>query len=407
MSYFSTTLRGMTWTTALRGVYRGLNLLRTAILARILLPVQFGAFGIATLALGLLEIITETGINTFLIQEKEDWKSYVNTAWAISIFRGVLISLLIFTFAPLISGFFKSPASLPLLYLTAVIPLIRGLINPSCIMFQKELQFNKEFYYRSAVNLVESLAVIIGALITRSAQSFVVGMIIAAVFEVIISFIFTRPHPVWEFNIAKFRRIISQGKWITGVVITDYIYTQGDNITVGRLLGEASLGIYQSAYKLSTLPITEISDIFYRVTFPTFVKISQDSLRLKRVVTKTFAVMTLLVITMALLVFSFARPLVLFILGPNWTEAIPVVKVLAFMGAFRSISYGFNALFVSQGLQKYVTYLIFTSMMGLVVTIIPAVMNFGILGAGYSAIFASIIAIPVAFGLAVKVLRKM
>ena len=88
MGYLKDTIKGLSWMTALRAVTRGLAVVKIAILARILLPSQFGNYGIALLVLGFLEVLTETGINVFLIQEKDDPQKYLNSAWVVSIARG-------------------------------------------------------------------------------------------------------------------------------------------------------------------------------------------------------------------------------------------------------------------------------------------------------------------------------
>jgi lipopolysaccharide exporter len=396
MSYFKTALTGLSWTAALRGSIRVLAIGKTAVLARLLLPEQFGAFGIAAMALALLEIVTETGINVFLLQEKGDFKEYIDTAWVVSIIRGILISILIIVAAPYISTFFGSPQSLNLLYLAGVIPAIRGFINPANIIFQKDLRFDREFGYRFGILIVEILATILIAWQTRSAISFVWGLIFSAVTEVILSFVLISPKPKIKFEKEKLKHVLDRGKWVTGFGIFDYIFTQGDNIAVGRLLGEAPLGIYRTSYSLSTMPVTEISEIFYKVMFPVLVKVSHDPQRLKKMVAKSVAVVILLMLFVGICVFIFADPLVRVLLGYRWIEAIPVIRVLAITGLFRGLSFSFNSIFVALEKQKYVTMIIFTSMLGLVITIVPMIHQFGIIGAAYASALGSIIAIPVA-----------
>src|SRR5512146_132535 len=107
MGYFKDTLRGISWMTALRGLMRGLAVIKIAILARILSPSQFGNYGIALLVLGFLEVLTETGINIFLIQKKDDTQKYLDSAWVVSIIRGILISGLILLASPYVASFFN------------------------------------------------------------------------------------------------------------------------------------------------------------------------------------------------------------------------------------------------------------------------------------------------------------
>src|SRR3990170_4262875 len=100
LTYREMAFKGVSWMAALRGVNRGLGILRIGILARLLTPEQFGVFGIGLLVLGFLEITTETGINVFLIQERQQLDKYLNSAWVVSIIRGVLISILLIITAP-------------------------------------------------------------------------------------------------------------------------------------------------------------------------------------------------------------------------------------------------------------------------------------------------------------------
>ena len=79
----------------LRGSVRFDGFIKLAILARILTPSEFGIFGIAALMLAFLEVMTETGINVFLVQEEGKLEEYISTSWLVSIIRGFLISILL------------------------------------------------------------------------------------------------------------------------------------------------------------------------------------------------------------------------------------------------------------------------------------------------------------------------
>ena len=148
MGYFKETIKGLSWIGTLRGLSRVLTFLKTIIIARILVPFQFGVFGIVSLILTFLEILTETGVNVILIQEETLSQSYINSAWVVSILRGILISLLMIFPRETVASFFHTPEVANLLLLASIIPILRGLINPTIIKFQKELRFDKEFRYR-------------------------------------------------------------------------------------------------------------------------------------------------------------------------------------------------------------------------------------------------------------------
>lgn len=407
MSYLKTTIGGLSWTAGLRGALRVITILRMAILARILTKAALGVFGIVTIVLALLEIATETGINVFLLQEKGRIDKYINTAWVLSIIRGIVISLLIVISAPWVSNFFHSPKSQSMLYLLAVTPLIRGFINPAIITFLKELQFDREFVIRIVIFAVEAAVSIWVSWWTKSSIGLVWGLIAAAILEVTLSWGFVSSRPQWIVDKSHVKLILNRGKWVTGFGLLDYLFTQSDNIVVGKLLGEASLGVYQYAYKVSTTPVSEIVDVFYRVTFPIFSKMSAGGRNLKGAVVKTIVTVNILTILLGLLIWLFAQPIILILFGPSWLEAVPVLKVLAFLGIARGVAYSFNAVFMAQHLQKYVTLIILTSTVGLLATIVPAVKMWGIMGAGISAVLGATLALPVAIYLAHKVFKEL
>lgn len=407
MSYLKDTIKGLTWMTAFRVAYRLLGIARISIIAHILSPYSLGIFGIATMSLGFLEIITETGINIFLIQEKEDIDNYINSAWVVSIFRGILITLVIIATAVPVSNFFKSPESVGLLYLVAAVPFIRGFINPSIVKFQKDLNFNKEFFYRVSIYFVESVSSVIFALVMKNPLGLVLGLLAGAIYELIYTFIVVRPLPKFIVDLERVKKVIIRGIWVTLFGIFDYIYTNSDNIIVGRILGVSPLGIYQNAYKISTTPLTEVGDVFYRVTFPVFAKISDDAERLKKAFMKTITANALIMTLSGIIVYIFASPIVKILFGQGWDAAIPVVRLLSVLGVVRGIASSTNSLLVAKTKQKYSAVVTFVSSVGLLVTIVPLIHKYGIIGAGVAAIIGTVISLPFTIYFVNKTLKEI
>ena len=390
----------------LRASTRVIAFVKIALLARILSPSEFGLFAIASLVLAFLEIVTETGINVFLIQEKERIENYLNTAWIVSIFRGILITLLLLISAPFISSFFKSEDSLNLLLLISLVPFIRGFINPALVKLQKELLFGKEFLFRFAIFSFDALVAITLSLTTGSAISLVWGLIAGVFLELILSYLLIKPYPKFVFEAVKAKRVISRGKWVTLAGIFDYLFREGDDIVVGRFLSVSSLGIYQMGYKISTLPITEVADVVIKVTFPVFVKISQERERLKRAFLKSLAAVSLIVIPFGIILFIFTQEIVLILLGEKWTEVEPILKVLAAFGVVRAITSTTYPLFLAVKKQQYVAILTLVGILGMTVSIIPLVRSYGVIGAGISALIGAIIVVPFAVFFTIKLFTK-
>lgn len=374
---------------------RILTLIETAITGRILSPSAFGVYGIGLLVLSLIEIITETGINIFLIQEKDSIDTYVDTAWFVSIIRGIIICLVIVLLSPLIVYFFHAPSACPMLFLVAFVPLIRGFINPSEVKFQKDLTFHKEFYFRSTLFFVETGVTLLLIVLTRSVYSLVIGIICSALAEVIISFRI-KPIPQFEFHKERFRKVVHFGKWITLSTILNYFYQNGDNMAVGRMLGTGPLGYYDMAYRISLVPLTDLSDVIKQVSFPLYVKVVDDKKRLQRAFLRSFLGMLGLVIPVCLILYFFPTLIVHIILGDKWLPIVPVLKVLAIFGVVRAISTFSTGLFLAVKRQQVGAYIACVGLVGLLITIVPFVLKWGMVGAAWSALFGTTLTIPVA-----------
>jgi O-antigen/teichoic acid export membrane protein len=394
MGYTKEAIKGVSWVSAFRYATRGVAFIRTIILARILTPRQFGVFGIVSFALSFLEIITETGINVFLIQKKENYKHYLDTAWVVSILRGVSIAVVLFLLASPLSAFFNSPESLRLLQLVALVPLIRGFVNPAIVSLQKDLQFQKEFWFRSLIFLFDTAIAIVVTSITKSPIGFVVGLISGALLELVLSYIFIKPWPKFRPRVVYFIEVVSVGKWLTGAGIFQFLFREGDDAIVGKVLGEYSLGLYQVAYKISTLPISEVTDVFNRVALPIYVKISTNKKRLMRAFLVNTTIVTTLAFVLGVFIFVFAEDLVLFALGPSWVEAIPLMRVLAVFGIIQAIVASVHSLLLALNKQKYVTLITGVAIIGLIASIFPLIYQFGLKGAIFAPLIGSLLSFP-------------
>ena len=406
MGYTKDAFSGTSWMSSYKVFYRVISFLRIAILARLLVPTQFGLFGIATLVLNFLEILTETGVNIILVQVREQIEEFIDSAWVVSIIRGVLLFFIVLLSAPFIASFFNTPKALEIIMLISLVPLIRGFINPSEVKFQKDLKFKYEFLFRSSIFLVDSMVAIFFVVLTHSVYGLVLGLIAGAVFELITSFVFIKPTPRLRFNKYYIRDILHKGKWVTSYGVLGYFGDQGDNIVVGKLLGASSLGIYQMIYKISILPLSEIADGVNKVVFPIYVKIANDKERLKRAFLKTSFIVSMLATSLGIIIFLFPREIILIVLGDKWLSGAEALRILSVYGVLHAIGGSITPLFLALKKQNYVTVMSFFRFVILAVTIFPLVLKFGIIGAAYSVLLSVFGEMPVVAYFIYRIFKK-
>ena len=394
MGFLKSTIKGFSLISFFRILTRLITFTKTVIIARILFPYEFGVFGIVSLTLTFLEILTETGVNVVLIQEEKISKTYTSSAWIVSIIRGFIIAFLMIFSRYLVASFFHSPEVANLLLWASLIPILRGFINPSVIQFQKNLLFEKEFKIKFLSFFAEAFFSIILVVILKSVLALILGVILGVIVEIFLSFKMATPRPCFSFSKDYLKKIISRGKWVTLAGIFNYFFSQGDSIAVGRILQTQDLGIYQMAYKIAILPITEITDVVSKVTFPVYLKISNDTARLKRAFLKTVVSTFFLTLLPAVILFLFSKQIIYFVLGEKWLDCWPILKILSCFPPIKAITSSSLTLFYSVKKQEYVSLISFLSFLFLIIFVLPLILKYGLTGAALSVVFSSILLIP-------------
>jgi lipopolysaccharide exporter len=392
MGYRKDVIKGVSWIGSLRFFTKAIGLIETLILARILAPSQFGAYGVALLALGVLEVLTETGVNVFLVQER-DIEKYLDSAWCVSIARGVIISLLLVFLAPFIAAFFHSPESLQLLYLMSFVPILRGLINPSVVKFQKELLFGKDFSYRVSILAIDTVVSILVTYITHSPIGIIIGLLTGVIFEVLLSFFIIGPRPHFTIHRSYLSLLFHRGKWVTAAGFADYLFENVDNLAVGRMLGTGALGVYQMAYALAVIPLSELGKVFVHVTIPIMVKIVGDPVRVRRAFLQMVSVVGVMALPLVI-AFIFYPEIAVFLLGEKWREIASVLPILVIVGYSRALLGTSSALFISMKRQDYTAFRTVITIGGMLAVLVPFITQFGIRGAAISALIGSFVSLP-------------
>ena len=395
MSYRLHAIKGFSWHSLVKIITAGLSLLKIIILARLLQPADFGLFSLTTIALGISEAATQTGINTTMIQSKHSVSYFLSTAWVIAILRGFAIAVLMALVGMGMNRFYQEEQLLFLVGLASLIPIIKGLINPSIVSLYKSLNFFGDSVYRVALVLSDSLFAIGLALLTRSVYALIWAMIITSVLEVIGSFLFFSERPQFSFVKSRARTILHNAKWLNGLAFLSYAHDNLDNFLIGKLTGVTNLGFYHNAYGLSHRPDEIFAKASTHSSLPILVRLNYDAVRFRSAVIKTLASSMTIITLVCLPIIIFPELITTLILGQNWLEVVPLLRPLVLAGllhSFAGVSYN---VFIStkQYLFMYLHLLLATTLM--VVLIFVLGNSYGLLGAVWAVLFSRVIALPI------------
>jgi O-antigen/teichoic acid export membrane protein len=390
------TVRGGLWVFSLRGVNKGLGIIRTIILARFLAPEDFGLFGIALLALSTLEVFSQTGFQEALIQKKGSVASYLDTAWTISVIRGLLLFIILFLAAPVIAEFFSASEAVLIIRIIALSTLLTGFRNIGILFLTKELDFKKKSFYEFSAAFVDLMVSIILVIMLRNVWALVWGGLAGNLVRLIMSFIIHPSRPRFKFEKEKAAELIRYGRWLFGSGILIFLVTQGDDIFVGKILGVTALGFYQMAYLLSNLPATEITHVISQVTFPAYAKLQDNLPRLKTAYTEVVQVTLLVSFPIAGAIFTLGPDFTQIFLGNHWLPMVPALQVLVIAGLIRSTGSLTGPLFQALGRPDQGTKLQIAKLILLLIVIYPLTIRWGILGTALAVVINGILVNPFA-----------
>jgi O-antigen/teichoic acid export membrane protein len=366
-----------------------LRLIRTSILARLLLPVDFGLFAIAQLVIRGVGIFSDFGFRQALIQKNVILENtYLDSTWVTEIIRGIIVGGIIFLFAPAIAGFFENPDLIKILRLISLAPILSGFVNIGVMYFEKDLAFSKYFIFEQITTISNFGFSIIFALIFKNVLALVLGYIISLLTMVIFSYLLNSYSPTFKIHIAALREMFHFGKYIFIIGIMTYVMTQIDNLMVGRLVGIDDLGIYYMAWTIALLPDDGITALLSKVTFPAYSKIQRDLEKLKIAFLRGTKLTCFLVVPLVFIIFVLIPDIVKYVLGIKWIAAVPIVRILCFMALFNSYNHIISPLFMGIGKPwinsraKIIEFFIF------ILLIYPLVVKYGLIGAAMSGTFA-------------------
>ena len=390
-------VRGGVWVFGLRITNRVFGLIRTIILARLLAPKDFGLFGIALLIMEILGTFSQFGISTALVQKKENIESYLDTAWTIQLIRALVVACVLFGIAPYAASFFNAPAAIPIIYTLAISTWLGGIANIGIIYFRKEFEFHKQFILIFIPTLFDITVSITAAALLRNAWALVFGWIVRTIIWVILSYLMHPYRPHFRLEKEKAVSLFNFGKWILGSSILVFFITHGDDIFVGKLLGAVMLGFYQMAYRISSLPATEITHVVYQVTFPAYSKLQDRQHQLQSGYLKTLQLISFISIPIAGGIFFLAPDFVQVFLGEKWIPIIPALQVLALWGGVYSIFETTPSLFNSIGSPEINTHFNLARVIILGIFIYPLTMKWNIAGTSLAVLISILLVIPFIF----------
>jgi O-antigen/teichoic acid export membrane protein len=399
---FSRVMSAGFWSAALRIALRMSVLVRTVILARLLVPDDFGLMAIATISILFVERLAEGGIDAAIIQRRGDVRLYLDAAWTLQIARSLATAAIIFLSAPYIAVFFDAPEVQPIIRVLIVSLILKGFTNVAVVLFQKDLRFDRHFALEMSGQGVDVVVSIAFAFALQSVWALVFGAIAGSASRLVASYVLDSYRPRIKWNWIQIRSLFTFGKWILAGHFLHFVSSNVSDIVVGRLLGVTSLGLYRMASNFGGVMTTEITGVAHQVAFPTYSKLQGSADRLRQAYMGSLHLISFIGFPAGIGIVVVAPDLVHGLLGAQWVPIIVPLQILAVGGIFLGLGGTVGPLLQSQGRPDVPPRFDVARLAMLIVLLYPAIGAWGLNGAAIAVAGAAVISSTAALLVALR-----
>lgn len=387
--------KGAGWMVAMRFAIRSIGLVSTVILARLLVPGDFGLVALATMIYGGIEIMGSLGFDVVLIQNQKAGRDYYDSAWTLSIIRGLAVGAILVSIAGPAAAFFGDGRLTDIIYLLSAVAVVAGLENIGTVDFRKDMTFGKDFQFLVSNKLIAFVVTVALAVLLRTYWALVCGIVAGGVAKTVLSYVLHPYRP--RLSLSRWREIMGVSKWLLLTNILHFFNQRADSFIVGKIAGATGLGLYSVAYEIATLATSELVMPIRRALFPGYAKLAHDMATLRRSFLDGLAMILMLGAPAAVGVGLIADPLVRLFLGEKWLDAIPLLQVLAIFGVFQISRANGESVFLAMGHPRLVMVVNAVSLLTGIPLYIWATLTWGLIGTVWALAATSLVTVIVLF----------
>lgn len=329
-------VRSGTWYLMNIAGQKAINIVSFFVLARLLVPRDYGVIGVAMLVAGLADTITDFSFGDALTREKGDIEPYLDPYWTYELLRRLLLAVLIFFGAGAIGAFFHFQApEIAMLRWSGVLTVLLSLGNVRQLYFFKELQFEKVFLRDVLTQAAFAAGAICFALFVQaSAWALFVGYFVSYLVSLVMTYVLYPSRPVLSFRFGRLKKLVHYSKWVYGQSLLDAFMAQADRLIVGRLIDPASLGLYSKGKDLASTTTSIMASIISKVGFSAFSKVQDQMDKVRAGFLKSIDVLLIGGLPFTILLMLEGGSIVMILLGQTWIGLVVPLKIFAFGNLF-------------------------------------------------------------------------
>lgn len=343
------TAKGLFWSALNNGTMQLLNLVIGIVLARLLLPSDYGLIGMLTIFTAVAGTLQESGFTTALANLKQPADNDYNAVFWFSTLMGISLYAILSLCAPLIASFFHQPELINLsrfIFLTLIFSAIGT--APNAYLF-KNLRVKETTVLRVSSLAISGIVGIVLALNGMTYWSLAWQQFTYITLTSLTRFFIIPWRPSFHIDFSPIKRMFG---FSSKILVTNIISQISNNILTvifGRLFPAKTVGNFTQAYKWNNMASTMISGTLAQVAQPVFVATNNESGRQLAVLRKLVRFTAFLSIPCMFGLAIISKEFIVELITDKWIDSVPILQILCVSGAFLPLYNPLQNIIISHG----------------------------------------------------------
>lgn len=320
-------LKSAFWSFLEQGGSKAVGIVVQVVLARLLLPSDFGVMAIVLVVVGIAGDLAQGGLGAALIEKQDVAESDCDTALWLSMALSALLYIAVFAIAAPISSFYGMEDLTWYIRAVAILLPINAFGSIQRSLLQKSMDF-KSVFKANISAAISSGAVGVGlALAGAGIWALVAQMVVQSAVACAVMFAYVPWRPRARFDGGAAKGLYSYGWKVCATSLLGGIANNVSELIVGRACSPSDLGFYSQGRKWPTSVMSVVTNSLQNVFFPAFAEMRHDAEKLRAAISRTLAAGSYVLVGFSFMSAAIAEPFVGLLFGERWLGCVFVFQM--------------------------------------------------------------------------------
>lgn len=328
-------ISGLFWKFGERILAQGVSFIVSLVLARMLLPEEYGIVALVLVFINLANVFVTNGLGETLIQKPDAKQSDFSTMFFCSLLLSIIIYLILFTLAPVIAKFYDNVQLILVLRILGLQVPLSSINTIQQAYVSKNMLFRKFFYSTIGGTLTSGIVGIILAYQGAGIWALVVQYMTNTIINTIILFITVKWYPTFNFDKESAKELFSYGWKLVAAQFMNQLYVELKNLFIGKVYTTSDLASYNKGEQFPSVLVMNINSAISSVLFPAMSIANQEKGKLKELTRQSIKLSSYIVFPIVTGLMIVAEPMIRLLLTEKWITCVPYLQISCIFWMFQ------------------------------------------------------------------------